>query len=300
MLAEAEARSYGTHRNLERDFINWQRCGLMGMAVAKAPRRGGEGLWTDRQLWIWLSLLHLREQGAHLRLLANVPVGSWMVGMDGIDIAQIQRVLASFWSEVPAAPSAERSPAYRSTLDRVVERLSAPGAQARARRQLRREFARIGDELQAIRDRSRSFVTAVEGVLSPQGKPTPHQSRVARDALDVMAMRALAVQHIDRLARSTNEAREFWAWTQRFFLATAAHFQITQPELASHEGVGHVYNPIELQSFLAYEACTTLLLIVGIGIDCLWRGSMPNGLEAPPPLSWVHRAPRTAQSRDDT
>src|ERR1039458_3130620 len=85
MVAAAVDAGYGDKRELARTFVAWQQLGLMGKMVARADRRGGEGLWHPVQQDLWLGLLRNRLAAAvRPHTLANLPVGLWMLGMDGI------------------------------------------------------------------------------------------------------------------------------------------------------------------------------------------------------------------------
>ena len=87
---------------LDKDFgrllDDWRQLGLIGKAISKAPRRGGEGLWHPNQLVIWMNLIAFRfDQGLRVPTLPNWPVGLWRLGTDGIELEQVQRA-SSFGS----------------------------------------------------------------------------------------------------------------------------------------------------------------------------------------------------------
>jgi hypothetical protein len=288
MVAEAQARRYGTNRSLVRTFINWQRQGLLGNAVTKTSRRGGEGLWQDRQIWIWLSLLHLREQGAHLRVLANVPVGCWMLGMDGVELDQIQRAFRTFWANPRPLPSLERSPGRRRQVDAAVEYMAVPGATVGARRRLRRILVLMSEHLPELGVSGTQFQQAAQPVLVPVGHPTEKQRQALEDAYGVMSIRALALSHLVSLARHTEEVIAFWEWSRRFFQATSDRYASIQPHLATQSDIGHLYKAQEVPRFLTEQACLTQLTVIGAGLDMLRTGrTPPPGFEGPPKLSFV-------------
>jgi hypothetical protein len=64
-------------------------------------------------------------------------VGCWMLGIDGVELDQIQRVFKTFWANPHPLPSLEGSPGRRRQIDAAVEYMAAPGASVGARRRLR-------------------------------------------------------------------------------------------------------------------------------------------------------------------
>ena len=290
ILQEAQDRGFGTGRSLLRTFINWQRKGLVGRAVARAPRRGGEGLWHERQLWIWLSLLHLRKQGAHLSVLANIPVACWMLGMDGVEIDQVQKVFVEFWGKPPGLPDLERSKVRRGQVDAAVDWMAVPEAPARARRQFRKTLAQASENLPHLGVSEEAYRAAAGAVLAPSGHPTEAQQLAIENAYGVMAIRALALSQLHQLTRHTPEVARFWEWGRRFFQATWQHYAtVLQPTLAAQEGVGHLYTAPDLSGLglLTEQGCLTQLTVLGAGLDMLRSKRFPPpGQESPPGLSW--------------
>ncbi len=297
MLEEAATRGYGAGRSLVATFINWQRRGLVARATGKAARRGGEGLWHERQLWIWLSLLHLRSQGAHLQLLANVPVGCWMLGVEGVDTDQIQKVMLEFWGKSKPLPDIARSPTYRRQVDRAVDWMAAPGARPRDRQRYRRTLAHASAAMPDLGVSAEAFAQAAAGVIAPGGKPSPAQVGAISSTYGLFETRALAVAQLPKLARPTNEVVRFWEWARRTFQRTWSAYAAAQQQLAAQPGVGHLYDPADATGLelLTWNGCTTILTVLGIGLEVLRsHDQLKSGLEAPPPLSWwsAARAPR--------
>src|SRR5439155_4452088 len=123
MIAEAVALGYGEAKQLRATFLNWQKRGLLGGAERKARRRGGEGIWHPAQGRLWLSHLRQRAAGVRVTTLANLPVGLWLMGEDGIELDQAQRAF-SFWAESVALPErqlGERPSGARSLRRRGLE-----------------------------------------------------------------------------------------------------------------------------------------------------------------------------------
>jgi len=299
MLREAESRGFGAGRSLLATFINWQRRGLIAGAAGKAPRRGGEGLWQERQLWIWLSLLHLRAQGAHLSLLANVPVACWMLGIPGVETDQILRVFAEFWGSPKRLPDLTRSPGRRRQLDKAVDWIAAPNARVGAKRRYRRTLARASEVLPELGVSANAYADAAADVLTTSGKPSGVQRAAIDGAYGVLSLRALALGQMPKLTRATDEVLRFWEWGRRAFQMTWRHYAAVQPALATHPEVGHMYNAPDLSGLglLTENGCITQLTVLGVGLDLLRSGhEAPPSLEKPPKLSWWP-TPTTARNR---
>ena len=297
MLREAETRGFGVGRSLLPTFINWQRKGLIAGAKGKARRRGGEGLWHERQLWIWLSLLHLRVQGAHLAVLANVPVASWMLGMTGVETEQVQKVFKEFWGSPKPLPDLARSPARRRQVDKAVDWIASPSAPESARRRYRRTLAQASEILPDLGVEARAYAAAAEDVRAPGAKPSARQSAAIEAAHGVLSLRALALGQMPKLTRSTDEVVKFWEWSRRIFQATWQQYAAVQPTLAAQPEVGHMYDAPELSGLglLTENGCITQLTVLGVGLDLLRSGrDGPPGLEPPPRLTWW---PRNAADR---
>jgi hypothetical protein len=289
MIDEATRRGYGTGRSLRTTFVNWERHGLIAGAITKAPRRGGEGMWHDGQLWIWLSLLHLRAQGAHLRLLANVPVACWLLGSDGVETGQIQRVMLRFWARPQPPPDAARSPGYRRQLDHAVNWMAVPGAKPGDRHRFRRALGQASAAIPDLGISAHAFADAAADVISPGSEPGPAQASAIRDTYGLLETRALAISQLERLARPTPEVTRFWEWAKRTFQRTWSAYANAQPSLATQPGVGHLYNPLDLTGIelLTWNGCVTTLTVLGIGLELLRSGRMVAvGLERPPVLTW--------------
>ena len=124
--------------------------------------------------------------------------------------------------------------------------------------------------------------------MVPTGHPTEKQRRALEDTYGVISIRALALGHLVRLTRHTEEVVAFWEWSRRFFQTTSDSYARIQPHLAAQDDIGHLYNPRELPRFLAEQACLTQLTVIGAGLDMLRTGRRPlPGFEGPPKLSFV-------------
>ena len=289
MVEEATKRGYGTGRSLLTSFVNWQRRGLIAYAASKTSRRGGEGLWHERQLWIWLSLLHLRSQGAHLTILANVPIATWMLGVDGVETQQVQKVMAQFWGSPKPPPDLARSRGYRRQVEKAVDWMAAPGATASDRRRYRKTLAQVSGALPEVGVSARVYAAAAAPVLAPSKETTWAQRVAISNVYGLFEARALAMSQMPNLSRPTLETIEFWEWARRMFQRTWSDYSRAQPAMATDPEVGHLYDPPDMSGvgLLTWNGCVTLLSMLGIGLDLLRSGgAAPPGLEAPPNLRW--------------
>jgi hypothetical protein len=152
--------------NFKRRFVEYQGFGLLGKPIAKAPRRGGEGLWHPDQLPLFLEVLRRREQ-EKLRIptIANIPIALWRMGVEGVTTEQVQKAMSYWAGYLPGAPSGSGQLGYdrrtggskaagrprgdralrRQAIDRAVSWLAAPDAPETAKRELRNLLEIIND-----------------------------------------------------------------------------------------------------------------------------------------------------------
>ena len=223
---------------LDKDFgrllDDWRQLGLIGKAISKAPRRGGEGLWHPNQLVIWMNPIAFRfDQGLRVPTLPNWPVGLWRLGTDGIELEQVQRAFELWvgyltgrpdsdvktrgsrrprgdgrsWSK--NRPTGERS-LRRKAIEARVEHLSAPGAAAAQKRSLRTLLEIINDGVDVSPD---TYVARLLPVLAPEGEPTEKQRQLAENQYRVIRVQKLAVAYLDQLC--TPVAFPLWQWIER-------------------------------------------------------------------------------------
>lgn len=257
MVGKAEAAGYAENRNLGRLFIDWQQRGLLGKAVTKTARQGGEGLWPDGQGDLWLALLRDRiDDGVSIETMANRPVASWLLGNPAITTGQAQ-LAALGWARIirSAKPAGPRS-ARKRAIDARVDRVCAPGTSTAAKRELR-AF------LEAVNDGVRPSPSRINEVFADVADAV-----VARNYDAALVAQLNALEHFDELAASTPGVAGFWRWARGFW-----------PETLPPGGL------LPVADFLDF-ACTRLITVLGVGI-ALAGGvvAVPEGHPIPPELT---------------
>lgn len=302
MIAAAVDEGLGDTRTLARRFVDWQQLGLLGKAAKKAARQGGEGLWHPNQQVLFLDLLRCRDRGLRIPTLANVPVAWWRDSIQGIETEQAQRAL-EFWAgylpgtrvnlrQPPGGrrprgtgdpwgesrPKGERS-LRRRAIELRVEWLSVPGASAQSKRELRQLLEVLNEGIDVSPD---AFVHAVVPVFSPDGEATPQQRRAARLIHRGIALQHLAVDHLGQLCAPA--AVPLWEWARRIDQSERPNYLRDQARLIADAEVGHLFRR-PLVDDLVQQACSGLLVILGIGLACNlpnWRMQPESTAELPP------------------
>ena len=312
MVVVGHEAGFGDEQQLTRTFTEFQQQGLLGKSIAKAPRRGGEGLWHPMQQVLWLDLLQRRvSDQVRSTTLANVPVGLWLLGQAGIETSQAQRAF-EYWSgyltirdsgeprkkaarrpkgtaEVWSTqrPTGSRSLQRRALVERV-EALSAPGAPEEAKRQLRLLLEILNSGAGVSPD---LYISRVLDVLAPGRDPTPAQRHMASMMSRGLAIQKLAVDEASRLV--VPAAIPLWEWARRAYQADLPEFELWRQQAAGDASIGHLFRRSTFEVAIQ-EACNSMLTTLGIGIALL-RGELgmrpPPGEELPPPLPGLHRHP---------
>jgi hypothetical protein len=298
MLAEAERLGYGCRPALGATFNNWRGYGLVGKAVGKAARRGGEGLWHPIQLQLWLALIRLRRDGAlPLASLANVPVGLWLMALPGVETAQAQRALL-FWMRGPTGP--ERPKGQRSVRLRVirsvVEDLAVPAATSRARLELRQHLSRLTEGTAMAWDAPpTTFIDAVGRVMSPdEPRGDIVKARAASLYLGIR-FQLFAALRMDVLRFDRPDVRSFWEWARRYAQGRLRAGEEAVPMFA-HSDSRWTRDDVGAIRQASRFACSSTLGILGIGLHVAAGGEWTKALDAPPripgmslPRAWSDR-----------
>lgn len=220
ILQRAADASLGRPDTLRHQFLHLQRVGLLGPAIAKAPRRGGEGLWHSAQGDLFL--LHLRQLALGVRraTLANAVVGTWLLSWPGVDLPQTQRAMR-FWAEsvalperttssVPGPSHTERAAGRRSLRRRgvmaLVEQIAATDAGRPTRRRLRDALEDCLDQLPSPSQHSLDVLRAAIGVAL-RGDPGD-----ARLTYERLVLRFGALAQLDLLTAERPDVTGVWHW----------------------------------------------------------------------------------------
>jgi hypothetical protein len=284
MVTAAADAGYGDKRELARTFVSWQQLGLLGRMSARAERRGGEGLWHPQQRELWLGLLRNRlVAGVRTQTLANLPVGLWLLGTDGIETEQAQKAF-SYWASYLGAesrPTGERSLRHRAIEERV-NQMATPGASEKSKRELRRLLEIINDLAPSPSVSPDTFMQTTLGVMVPEETPTRAHRFIADTNHGAIRLQLIAGRHLDLLGASTPEVLEFWEWSRKLDAEGRDMYLQGQPEMATHR-----FYRADLEGWIN-QACTMLMTVFGIGLGHLLGelGSWPKdaGVEPPPKL----------------
>lgn len=254
MVGKAEAAGYGERLHLGRAFVDWQQRGLLGKALTKASRRGGEGLWHDGQGELWLELLRDRlDEGVSIESMANRPVAHWLLGNPAVRTGQAQLALIT-WARLIYKP---RPVGTRSARARAIEarvtRLAPPGASQAQRRRLRAFLELLNDGVKPnpaqLHEALRIVTSDREAVLALAAEVT-HQLEAQR--------------HLDELNLATPAVLDYWRWARVLWIGQLPEFV-----------------PIPASEVLNF-ACARLLVVLGMALSLTGgRVQVPAGQIAP-------------------
>lgn len=271
--------------NPRRTFAEWQRIGLLGRHVRKASRRGGEGLWHSAQFELWKTYLRHRKERVRLATLANLPIGGWLLGWDGVELDQAQKALL-FWicqNGSPDRPSGERS-LRRRGIETIVEELAHSQALKRDKVEASKVFEQ---QLDAIPEMSVSEATFVKALTPLLAKENRRDVRLYASSLyGVIEVTSSALPYVEDLCRlNTREIKEFWIWARNLFHVTYAEYTAEIPHLSDAPDTGRFFVPYTLERFMN-TACATLLQLFGYGIKYVLREcDFPNHRPRPPVIT---------------
>jgi hypothetical protein len=303
MVRAAEEAGFGESLKLKRRFVEYQGHGLLGKPVARAARRGGEGLWHPNLLALFLDELRMRErEKLRLPTIANLPIGLWRLGVEGVTTEQAQRAMSYWAGHLPGAPSGGGQPGRnrrsgvskaearprgdrslrRKSIDQAVAWLAAPGATEGAKRELR-------DLLEVINDTGEpaspdTWARASLGVIAPSGNPSIEQRTVAHNQSIGFSVQVLAIHHLDSLCAPTSSS--LWEWARAVDQKNRPGYLAQQAKMIADPGLGHLYSrPLAFD--ILQQGCVGLLTILGIALAVLWGEygmKVPPGEEPPPRL----------------
>jgi hypothetical protein len=304
MVQAAHDAGYGEVDQLRRRFSEYRGFGLVGGHLAKDKRQGGPGLWHPVQRWLFIEVLRRREQDKNrLPTIANLPVGLWRLGIPGITTEQIQQTMFYWGGHLPGAPAGWNQPGRdrktgkskagsrpggprslrRRAVEHAVEKLAAPGAGDRAKRELRNLLEIMNDLGETLAPDT--WARASLGVIAPSGDPSPQQRFAAHVQHRAFTLQVLAVRHLDLLCKPS--ARPLWDWAlSELDQKNRTEYLALQEKMIREPDVGHLF-----ASPLAYDilqqGCVGFLTILGMSLAILWGEyamAIPSGEEPPPKL----------------
>jgi len=303
MLEEASSAGFGPASSLERKFVQFEQDGLIGHPVRKENRRGGAGLWHPLQSNLFRFHLRNRREGISPLALANVPIGLWLFGEEGVETEQAQRALffigGSFLpvnSEDPirgtGKPSSwpkdqgddSKSWGDRSLLARnakeLVDRLSLPTTRPGARDRFARVLRRMTDGIPDTLVPQDQFVGALQGANPSISDLT------GAAAYAMLSDRLLALSYLALLCSHGAEVRQFWESIRKAYRLSVQRelspdYQTRQPRDQA------LVFPIPSPERFLSNASGILLSWLGLGIRAL-RGDRrisPSDLRLDPSLA---------------
>jgi hypothetical protein len=269
LLAAAEAEGLvATHRTVR----NWVEEGLLDRPWlrGRGPRRGVEGLWSDHQRQLFITLLRQAEtqQPRRNAPLANVPVWIWLeYGDDYVPLRQVRRALKT-WAVPARHPAASSADATARSL---VDRLAHPNASRAARRRFRDVVARgqAGEQVAYA-----EMVVAARPAIDPSetGPRGRHGVRLSPEIyasyIDFVLAGADAVVE-DRGGERLPDSVLRQART--LYRESRASYTAHRVEYAADPDLGHLHADGSVEAVIQ-SACRDLILCVGVilvGSD--WR-----------------------------
>jgi hypothetical protein len=207
------AHDHGYSDLTERTFTNWVEHGLIAQAARTGlgPGKGVARTWDGHQAQLLLQICRLRQQTDRLAVLANIPVGMWLLfGDEYVGTTQAMTAMCT-WADATGSTSARRA---RPSAKALAEQIAGPKIDPRIRNrfvELITEFAphpgnfdRAGFE--------RMIMELVEA------SPTP-LAVSARGLAALTEARVLAVQHMNRFTPDDFET------ARANYLTTRADYQ---------------------------------------------------------------------------
>lgn len=286
MLAAAEEAGFGADRQLARSFVKFQEAGLLGKASAKAPRRGGEGLWPDGQAKLWLDLLSARAEGIEIWRLLHAPVYLWLISDPAVNLDQAQTAWHNFASRYPKPGIGIGRETYHNRgLTEQAKIVINPNARPRAANYEYRTL--FGNIVNAGVLPSVEAIAACLREIWPE-MPDDQVLEYALGQRRVIEIQHLAIAHRDDLRQTTREVKELWARARVILIETYRCYLLQLPHLIALPGIGRLCIPDFLgESTLPSSAATHLTSVLGLGIcyqkpNSWVRGNWPAELPRPP------------------
>ncbi len=305
ILRAAEEAGFGVAGELGQKFDSWQRFGLVGKMTAKEPRRGGAGLWHPVQADLFVAALSNRSRRIHLTTVANIPVGLWMLGTEGVEIEQAQRALF-YWATRRALgthfdekrgtrPTGQQSMRQR-VVEAVVESVSDPDAAYAPKRALREQLRNQADGLAASSGAvPTSFIEAYLAVVSPGRASTLEQREAGAELYHWIRFQILAAPYLIVLCAGRKDVRDFWMWLRRYGLNDLEPGPPAPPPDLARAVVG--LTPDQGLVLRGLErSCAMVMSYAGVGLRILAGADWPDRLVRPPSIRGVRLDPLLAET----
>ncbi len=270
-------------RTTERLVLSWVGRGLLGRPhrPGRGRGRGRAALWGESQLRLFSALLSQRRRGAPLAALANIPVFLWLLGVPGIEVAQVRRALRTWLLAETRTPSGRNQAAARRTVEVLEEAGVRPTASAR-----KGLIDLLATSSHTGRfDRMRTL-GAIQRFLDPRLKGRqlgPADASLSTDTfVFLLEARFRAIRELGTLSDGAFERARL------VYLATRGTYAGRQPEFAADAEMGHIYERPD-ENDLGRSACSDLITV--LGLELLRPGAVPFE-PAPPPEEALARIAR--------
>lgn len=301
ILETAERAHYGSIAVLEPKFRSWQRFGLVGVAVGKTARRGGEGLWHPIQQPIFLAILNNRAQGVRLTTMANLPVGLWLARAEGVELSQAQRALY-YWitrralGGTPDARRGNRPTGARSIREQairaIVENIAHPDATTQARRELARQIKIQADGLaRSLGQPPAGFLRAYLALVAPDRASTEEIRADASNLYYFIRFQMIAADVLNVLCADRSDVRAFWGWVRRYAMDDLEAGTPERPPPTWAQLQEPTPAQVETLSRGIERSCALALSYSGVGLRILAGGEWPERLIRPPILRGIEPSP---------
>ena len=289
-IAELAAdEGYGEAGALENKFKEYSRYGLIGPSIGKESRRGGAGLYHPVQAELFLSYLEHRTRGINLYTLANLPIGFWLLGFDGIPVQQVQRAL--FFGLAPLLPTSLFDSAPNQTVQRRSRTARRPGDRSFYRDNLSNQLAvlRATDDFTSLVSLLQTDV--LEGISRdwtlPVSKPefvgaacrsfpSPHAPLFGNVLYELYLSRITALVFVDALVRDTPATRSLFEWARASFISGLVLTEFARPafNVDCRDTLAWLFEPPTVEQIVR-NGGITLLTELGMGIRALAGDKTP-------------------------
>jgi hypothetical protein len=300
MFQLADEHGLGEGRALPASFVEFQQQGLLGQANGRTSRRGGEGLWHDRQASLWLDLLIGRAHGVRTVRLLNLPVYLWLISEPGVELAQAQRA----WFNFASGYDREGHDAAKGVNDRRSQRRPPTGTRSERQRVRNKQADLLGGNdrsLTARRKYREMWEMVDDSYLSPPSKETLFEAsrslwpdadeaeldRYTESEHFRIECRGLAVRHRHYLTSRAERIDEFWDWSRALTVEVWRQARLVAPTLDTDSIASRLLHANNSPTAFMASACNQLIDSLGYGLgyqNRKWKGDALSLGPEPPNL----------------
>lgn len=264
----AAARAAEHDRVSPRLVVDWVGLGLLDRPERHGLGRGKGSMatWPDEQLQLFLAVLRLRDQGAKVPQLCNLPVWLWLTWGDGyVSLGQVRRAMQT-WAKAAGDPATGRA---KANVRALLQDWGDPRARRADRRALEAAILPMVPTGQVDEQVLRPLLERVfdpkgigqaRGPLSPEG-----YVRLLRARVEALKRLTMNPPQFVRGKRSDPFDDGTFEWARFVYLATRHSYGIERPRLAAHPEKGERF-ALEGATELVMAACVDLATLLGLGV----------------------------------